>query len=297
MLRARWKLDKGTFMHTISVTSKLEYSIEIPTSFVFGISAAKTSHQTVRQERLTLTPNTAYTWCSLGEEGNRCIRLQAQPGILSLEYSARVDLQPETMRAAQQHEVRHTVLPAATLPYLNPSRYCESDRLGRFAFKEFGETAAGYSRVDAICDWVNSRIDYLPGSTDASSSACDVLVRRAGVCRDFAHVSIALCRALGIPARYVSGYAVGLQPPDFHGFFEAFLDGQWYMFDATSMAPVSGFVRIGVGRDAADASFATIVGLASLLNMEVSAYTPTPSVLLDSSRSAPIILSHYLGNG
>ena len=92
----------------------------------------------------------------------------------------------------------------------------------------------------------------MPGSTDASSTAVDVLVAGAGVCRDYAHLAIALCRAIGMPARYVSGYAVDLDPPDFHGFFEAYLDGDWYLFDATRMAPIDGLVRIGVGRDAAD---------------------------------------------
>ena len=139
------------------------------------------------------------------------------------------------------------------------------------AWKEFGELSNGYYRVQAICDWVNQRIDYVEGSTNTSSSACDVLIQRTGVCRDFAHVSIALCRALGIPARYVSGYAADLQPPDFHGFFEAYLSDNWYLFDATRMASVSRLVRIGMGRDAADASFANVVGQARLDSIWVSA--------------------------
>ena len=115
-------------------------------------------------------------------------------------------------------------------------------------------------------------IEYLPGTTNASSGACEVLLQRAGVCRDFAHLSISLCRSLGIPARYVSAYAPGLDPPsDFHGVFEAYLGGRWYFFDATRMAPLNSLVRISTARDAADASFATIVGKASLTNMQVSA--------------------------
>jgi transglutaminase-like putative cysteine protease len=110
----------------------------------------------------------------------------------------------------------------------------------------------------------------------------DVLVQRAGVCRDFAHLSISFCRALGIPARYVAGYAPELQPPDFHGFFEAYLDGRWYLFDATKLAPVNGFVRIGTGRDAADASFATLVGAATMQNMMVSAVTASGEALNDT---------------
>ena len=170
-------------------------------------------------------------------------------------------------------EVGHPELPVEVLPFLNPSRYCESDQLGQFAWREFSGVPSGHSRVQAIADWVNENISYISGTTDASSSACDVLIQRTGVCRDFAHVSITLCRALGIPARYVSGYAVGLEPPDFHGFFEAYLHDRWYLFDATKMAPVSGLVRIGVGRDAADTSFAIIVGQAELQSMSVGAHS------------------------
>jgi transglutaminase-like putative cysteine protease len=111
----------------------------------------------------------------------------------------------------------------------------------------------------------------VPGSTDSSSTAVDVLVQGAGVCRDYAHLGMALCRAMGIPARYVSGYAVDLEPPDFHGFFEVYLDQRWFLFDATRMAPLDGLVRIASGRDAADAAFATLVGAASLEHKVVSA--------------------------
>jgi transglutaminase-like putative cysteine protease len=162
------------------------------------------------------------------------------------------------------------------LPYLNPSRYCESDRLTHFALRMFGNDEPGFSRVTAICDWINNNLDYQPGSTGESTSACDILIQRVGVCRDYAHLAIALCRALCIPARYISGYAVALQPPDFHGFFEAYLGSRWYLFDATRMAPVEGFVRIGTGRDAADASFATIIGEATLTYMTVWAEQTAP---------------------
>jgi len=268
-------------MSTINVAATLEYNVVIPTSFVFSIVPAETAHQQIVQENLVLSPTIDYEWLTVGEESVRNIRLRALPGPLRLEYQASVELTPIVDHAPMLDEVSYQALPAEVLGYLNPSRYCESDRLSLFANKTFGAHETGYSRVQAVCDWVNSHIDYVSGSTDASSSACDVLVNRAGVCRDFAHTSIALCRALGIPARYVSGYAVDLQPPDFHGFFEAFLDDKWYLFDATRMAPVSGFVRIGLGRDAADASFATIVGSAGLVSMQVSATDGTASTFDD----------------
>ena len=258
-------------MSIIKIASTLEYNVTAPTSFVFSVFSAETPHQRILQENLVLSPNIDYEWLLIGEEKMRNIRLQVLPGFFQLDYQAIVELTPDVDQSPSLDEVSYHALPAEVLGYLNPSRYCESDRLALFASKQFGAQKTGYSRVQSICDWVYNHIDYISGSTDASSSACDVRVNRAGVCRDFAHVSIALCRALGIPARYISGYAVDLQPPDFHGFFEAFLDGKWYLFDATRMAPVSGFVRVGLGKDAAEASFATIVGSATLENMQVSA--------------------------
>lgn len=264
-------------MNNINIASALTYQIAVPTSFIFNIAAATTSVQKITAEVLNVTPNIAYSWCDLNDLGSRGLRLNVLPGELTISYQAMVQLSSQTEQPANLDEVDFPALPVEILPYLNPSRYCESDRLGQFAWNEFGALATGYSRVQAVADWVYTHIDYVAGSTGASSSACDVLIQRTGVCRDFAHVSIALCRALGIPARYVSGYAVGLEPPDFHGFFEAYLDGRWYLFDATKMAPTSGLVRIGVGRDAADASFATIVGQAILQSMVVNAYMqPSP---------------------
>lgn len=259
-------------MNLANVGCTLTYAVTAPTSFVFNVVSASTERQSIRDESLDLEPSSLrLEWCELGEAGYRSVRLRTEPCTLTLSYRATVELRPETDRPPQLKEVDHEALPAFVLPYLNPSRYCESDRLARFVSREFGALPAGYDRVDTICDWVNTHLEYVPGSTDASSSACDVLIQRAGVCRDYAHVTIALCRALGIPARYVSGFACGLQPPDFHGFLEVYLASRWYLFDPTRMAPVSGFVRIGVGRDAADASFANIVGQATLQSMEVFA--------------------------
>jgi len=258
-------------MHVINVESELKYSVDLPTSFVFNIAPAVTPHQKIRDENLSVTPDSSVEWCMLNDHGVRGLRINSAPGSFQIKYSATVELSPEVRQASQLSEVSHAVIPTEVLQYLYPSRYCESDRLGRFALKKFGHLEGGYYRVQAICDWVYNELDYIAGSTDASSSACDVLIQRSGVCRDFAHVSIALCRALGIPARYVGGYAAGLEPPDFHGFFEAYLNEEWYLFDATKMAPISGFVRVGIGRDAADTSFANIVGITAFESMRVSA--------------------------
>ena len=276
-------------MSIIRVGCELRYRVTAPSSFLFNIAVAHTPHQAVQQERFTTVPHAEYTVENVGEEGNRVVRLQAQVGDLTLHYQATVRLEPAVDDPPTLREAEHLALPSEVLSYLNPSRYCESDRLLRLAWKEFGEITPGYARVAAICDWTHARLDYVGGSTDVRSSACDVLVQRAGVCRDFAHVALTLCRALSIPARYVSGYAVGLMPPDFHGFFEAYLGTRWYLFDATRMAPRDGFVRLGTGRDAADAAFATVIGTATLEDMKVSAQELTDEIAAQPASDEPAI--------
>ena len=262
-------------MTTIQVGCDLTYSVTSPTSFLFNIAAARTAHQIINTESLQLTPTINYEASSLGSENIQVYRLTVEPCDLKLQYRANVNLYPEIYDTSGVIESGYSQLPNEVLPYLNPSRYCESDRLAHFALRMFGNAQPGFSRVTAICDWINCNLDYQAGSTGESTSACDVLIERVGVCRDYAHLAIALCRALCIPARYISGYAVALQPPDFHGFFEAYLGSRWYLFDASRMAPVEGFVRIGTGRDAADASFATIIGEATLTYMAVWAEQTT----------------------
>jgi transglutaminase-like putative cysteine protease len=242
-----------------------------PTSFIFNVAVPDRGRQRIAAESVAFEPGGRYAETAVGEEGNRIFRRLAEPGTLRLRYSATVELAPYVEPVQAPMENAHADLPDEVLSYLNPSRYCESDRLGQFAAVEFGALEPGYGRVAAIVAWVGGRMTYTAGSTDSRTTACDVLVQRTGVCRDYAHLAIALCRALGIPARYVSAYAVGLQPPDFHGYLEAYLGSEWYSFDATGKAPLSGLVRIGVGRDAADTSFATIVGAATLAQLNVEA--------------------------
>ncbi|MDD5266128.1 MAG: transglutaminase family protein [Methylococcales bacterium] len=263
-------------MTIIQVGCDLTYSVTSPTSFLFNVAAARTAHQIISEETLLLNPSIQYEASTLGPEAIQLYRLTVEPCDLQLQYRANVELYPEIYDTSGIIETGYSQLPNEVLTYLNPSRYCESDRLTHFALRVFGNVEPGFSRVTAICDWINSNLDYESGSSGESTSACDVLIQRVGVCRDYAHLAIALCRALCIPARYVSGYAVALQPPDFHGFFEAYLGTRWYLFDATRMAPVEGFIRIGTGRDAADASFATIIGEAALTYMSVWA-EPTAS--------------------
>lgn len=138
------------------------------------------------------------------------------------------------------------------------------------ASNEFFGEEKGFELVTKICNWIYRNVEYLRGTTDAVTSAFDTATEREGVCRDFAHLGIAFCRALGIPARFCSAYSYNLNPPDFHAFFEAFLGGKWYIFDPTRLSPQTGFIKIGNGRDAADSSFATIFGNALMNEMEIN---------------------------
>lgn len=253
----------------IKVSCELTYEVMQPSDFVFNFCAAANDQQIVSNEVLTTQPQIPISVVQI--LGSQRHRLHVEPGQLVVQYSADVELRKVIDDAPSMAENTYGELPPETLPYLNPSRYCESDRLLAFAANEFGSSTPGYERVKQISDWAFEHLAYQLGTTDSSTTACDVLLSRAGVCRDFAHVGIAICRALGIPARYVSGYAVDLQPPDFHGFFEAYLGHRWFLFDPTRLAQVNGLVRIASGHDAADTPFATIVGNASLQQKTVSA--------------------------
>lgn len=257
-------------MNDLIITSHLRYKVTSRTSFAFSIVAARTAHQSVTQESIDLGDGVSWAMVPYGSGTHQLLRLTVDPGQLDIFYKASVTVAAQTGRPDRLNEVPFDKVPADVLPYLNPSRYCESDRLGNFSFRLFGDTPAGYDRVRAISDWVTDNLVYESGSTDGSSSATDVLLQRAGVCRDFAHVAITLCRAIGVPARYVSGYGIGVDPQDFHGFFEAYIGTDWYLFDPTGMAKSNALVRIGYGRDAADAPFATLVGRAKLIDKSIS---------------------------
>jgi transglutaminase-like putative cysteine protease len=185
-------------------------------------------------------------------------------GPLKLAYRATVDLSHHVAEPAQIGEVPVARLPEQVLSYLYPSRYCQSDRLHRFAMREFGQQWQGYSRVQAIRDWVLQRTTFSSNTSNSTTSAIDTLLETVGVCRDFAHLMIALCRAINIPARFTTGIDYGadpaLGPPDFHAYVEVYLGDRWYLFDPSGTAIPMGFVRLGTGRDAADVAFATIFG-------------------------------------
>jgi transglutaminase-like putative cysteine protease len=254
----------------IELDVALAYELAAPTSFVFTILPARTPRQQIVDELVTISPSGAGRVEDVDDGNRRLVRVTTDAARVSLAYRATVDVVPRTTHPARLDELEVDDIPSVILPFLTPSRYCESDLLGRFAETTFGEHEPGYARVQAISDRVGELLDYVPGVSDGTTTATDTLLARAGVCRDYAHLAIAVCRALGLPARYVSGYGLGVDPPDFHGFFEAYLGDDWYLFDPTGMAPTDGLVRIVSGRDAADASFADIYGDAELVDKQVT---------------------------
>jgi transglutaminase-like putative cysteine protease len=246
-------------------TIDLQYEIaETPADFIFNIHAAKTPWQSVACETLTFSQPVAPDVTTDPATANRYLRVRAEPGPFSLSYGATVDLEPHSDSRARLDETPIARIPPQVLPYIYPSRYCQSDRLSRLANREFGHLRSGYWRVLAIHDWVRNRTVFTSGSSDHRTGAMDTLVEQVGVCRDFAHLMIALCRALNIPARFVTGIDYGaplaMGPPDFHAYVEVFLGTRWYLFDPTGISAPMGLVRIGTGRDAADVSFATMFG-------------------------------------
>ncbi|MBG6077561.1 transglutaminase family protein [Polaromonas sp. CG_9.11] len=283
-------------MHTSLVDCLLEYEVSSPAHFLLNIGAAFHPGHEVVEERLTITPSMKVRHFSDERSGNRFIRLDAPKGVLTVNYHARVHLHP-ALQPLPMDETPVSALPDDVLHYLMPSRYCESDSLRRVAQQLFGHLPPGMGRVRAVESWIHESVDYQPGttpphSTQPTTTAQDVFVERVGVCRDFAHLAITLCRALNIPARLVVGYVRFAEPPqDFHAVFEAWLDGRWVLFDATRRAPIDRLVRIGTGRDAKDVAFATIFGDVTMRCMAITVDegdVPADGTATDAPPATPV---------
>ncbi|MGX7704637.1 transglutaminase-like domain-containing protein [Methylobacterium sp. Gmos1] len=248
---------------------RLAYEIVTETVFIFNLEVARLSRHRDLRETLRLDPDLPQRRHEAPETGNRYVAVTVPPGRFCLDYEAQVSLDPHRADPAGIGETPVRDLPLDILPYLLPSRFVSSDRLAAFAEAEFGDAPRGFERVTRICNWIHDHIAYVRGASDEETTAHETLLKRAGVCRDFAHLGAAFCRALGIPARFVSCYAYGLVPSDFHAVFEAYLDGRWWLFDATRQANLDGLVRIGVGRDAAEIAFSTPFGEMKPTDMEI----------------------------
>jgi len=277
-------------LNRIALQVDLNYEVTAPgADFVFNVHAARTPRQILSAERLVLNPAVASQAYTDTVTGNRYLRVHATDGSLALSYAVTVDLLHRRADPTQLAEIPVGRLPPEVLGYLYPSRYCQSDRLLTLASNTFGSLRPGHARVQAIRDWVQSHVRFTSHSSNSNTSALDTLIDRVGVCRDFAHLMIALCRAMNIPARYATGTDYGadpaLGPPDFQAYVEVFLGDGWYIFDPSGTAIPMGFVRFGTGRDAADVAFATIFG-------SVTAHRPTVRALAVEDAEQGMVRPH-----
>lgn len=229
----------------------LAFDISVPTPFVLMLRPRSGAQQWVSREEYRLAPSVpAFEFTD--DYGNLCQRLIALPGPFSVYTSSDVMTADYVDREPGAAFVEIQNLPDTVLVYLLPSRYCESDCFGQMASSITADQQLGYDQVAAIEDWLRNNIRYEPGSSYVPESATEVYSRQWGVCRDLTHLGIALCRSLSIPARMVVGFLYGLEPMDLHAWFEAYVGGRWYTFDATQAEVRGGYVAIGYGRDAAD---------------------------------------------
>ena len=243
----------------LRVSCRLEMAFDTPSPMILLLRPRSDARQWVARDHYAVWPALPvdeYT----DMYGNRCQRLMAPAGRFHLEVSSDVHAPPGIERRPGAAFVEIQELPAETLTYLAPSRYCESDRLGGLAAQISGRRRPGYEQVQAISEWIHRKLEYRTNSNPNPVSAVEVLERGHGVCRDFAHIGIALCRGLSIPARMIVGYLHRLEPMDLHAWFEAFVGGQWYAFDPTRATLNGGRVCLGHGRDAADVPVFTQFG-------------------------------------
>ena len=239
----------------LEIKACLEYEFVSSTQVLMSIEASRSRDQDILSESLVFEPQAPlHTDETL--EGDRQLRTLFS-GHVRIRYNAVIENRMRPLLPTQGRLHAWDELPHFTFPYLLPSRFCPSDRFMRFAQREFSQSGDGVARVMAILDWIREHVDYVHGISDAQTTALGTFVDRAGVCRDFTHLAITFCRAIGVPARAVSAYALDLQPADFHAVLEVYLEDAWWLVDPTRLAPVGGLVRIGSGRDASDIAFMT----------------------------------------
>lgn len=268
---------------------RLRYSVQLryeaagAAAFLLNVHAAKTVRQIVLDEQFTIEPAQPWSVSADPITRSRIAAFNAPAGGLQVNYEALVDIEHRVIDPADVIAEEPAALPVATLPFLRPSRYCQSDLVQQNAWDRFGQLPRGYAQVRAVRDWVRENVRFKIGTSVTTTSVVETLRDGAGVCRDFAHTMIAYCRALNYPARIVTGVDYGadpsLGPPDFHAYVEIYIGGSWYIFDPTGISPVTGLVRIGTGRDAADVSFATLFGPVQA-GMPVVRYAPVDDPVL-----------------
>jgi len=282
---------------TVRIGCRLVYETAHPTPVLLVVKPWRDARVLVQQETLTFGIAVP-TYEFQDTHGNLKYRGKFMPGKNEIRHDAIVAISslPDSRPVLAQLPLVDQI-PHELLRYTLPSRYCDSDKLMDFAWKQFGSVPHGLPRVQAICNWVHHNIEYRYLSGRADLSASEVIARRYGVCRDFAHVAIALCRAFNLPARYVSGHLPDIgyvdpgTPMDFHAYCEVYLGQEWVTFDARFNVPRIGRIKVAHGSDAVDVAFATIYGAATLAHFEVWAYQVNPQQV---SVGDPIDLSKRL---
>jgi transglutaminase-like putative cysteine protease len=251
--------------------SVFKYQIHTPTSVHMLLSPRRQEGQLVLKEDFYITPSVVATDYK-DTFGNHCLRAILPLGEVSIttEIEVLVNIE-ETPTHPLPSFIPVEELPNNTLVYLLPSRYCESDlyELQNLALQIVGNVAMGYEQVEAIRHWIYTNLRYEYNTTNSSTTALDVARQRIGVCRDFTHLAIALCRTLCIPARMTVGYLDKLNFMDLHAWFEAYIGGKWYTFDAVQSETHGYRIIVGYGRDAADVAMITQFGYATLQSLEV----------------------------
>ncbi len=251
----------------ISVAVNLHYEFPQPTEILLQIEAAQIPEQAIESAFINVGNVEHFARVSAQDAIGERIWLKTG-GALQVDYRATVSIFRQIGDLGRLDAVPASRLPGETVQYLLDSIYCPATRFQDFVEAEFGCLTGG-SRIVAMRDWIMRKFTYSPGMSDTRTTALDTFVSRRGVCRDYAHVMIALARASLIPARIASVYALGVKPQDFHVVAEVFLNGSWHLVDATGMAREADMAKIGVGRDAADVSFLTSFGPAYLIQQTV----------------------------
>lgn len=243
----------------VAIEAILDYEFAMPTDVLLAVEAAATPDQTIVSQSHIIDNAGPLTNKRGGSGIGRRTWTRTGVGRMVSTYRASVDVNRPRVDIAALPKSPLPSLPEDVLPFIWPSRYCEADRFVSFVCGHFAGLEGG-TLVKALVEWVHANLIYAPGSSSVSTTAADTFVAQQGVCRDFAHLTAALIRSQDIPARLVSVYALGLEPPDFHAVVEVWLDGAWHIVDATGLAPVETMARIAVGRDATDIAFMTIFG-------------------------------------
>jgi len=251
----------------LKIQSSLDYHLPQPVSLLLQVEAAHLPEQCVESGRLDLSDCDHFARVPAHDGVGERVWLRAS-GRFTAHYEAivridRIVADIATLPAAPVHE-----LPGETVQYLLDSLYCRGSRFENLVHSEFDGLTGG-AKIAALRDFIHDHFEYVPGSSNSDTDATESFVQRQGVCRDYAHVMIALARASEVPARMASVYAPGVDPPDFHAVAEVFLGGAWHLVDPTGMATEGGMAKIGVGRDAADIAFLTAFGKCEMSRQDV----------------------------